>query len=172
MAELELANEILKTSAVFFAQAELDRRLRIVAYIDAPRDRLGVQPICACCRSTVSVTDAELSEGYLVNALVDLDQVNWAVNGIRKLWHAARRTGHEVGRDQVGRLTGIAGICGAVRGKHRIATTFSDRSAPRHPDLVKRGWDVPTATDQLWMADCSYATSARCSLGATRAPKC
>jgi len=28
VAELERANEILKTSAAFFAQAELDRRLR------------------------------------------------------------------------------------------------------------------------------------------------
>jgi putative transposase len=51
---------------------------------------------------------------------------------------------------------GIAGISGAVRGKHRTVTTRPDRSAPRHPDLVKRGWDAPTGTDQLWVADFSY----------------
>ncbi|MBK8468410.1 MAG: DDE-type integrase/transposase/recombinase [Actinomycetales bacterium] len=28
--------------------------------------------------------------------------------------------------------------------------------APRHPDLVKRGWDTPTAPDELWVADFSY----------------
>lgn len=51
---------------------------------------------------------------------------------------------------------GIAGITGAVRGKHHTVTTRSDRSAPRHPDLVKRGWGTPNAVDQLWVADFSY----------------
>ena len=142
----------------------------IVAYIDAYRDRFGVEPICTVlCEHGVTiapstyyarlqqrVTDAELTEAYLVNALVDLHRANWGVYGIRKLWHAARRAGHEVGRDQVGRLMGIAGISGAVRGTHCTVTTRSDRSAPRHPDLVKRGWDAPTGADQLWVADFSY----------------
>jgi transposase InsO family protein len=142
----------------------------IVSYIDAHRDRFGVEPICTVltehgvtiapstyyARLQQRVTDAELEEAYLVNALVQLHQANWGVYGTRKLWHAARRAGHEVGRDQVGRLMGIAGISGAVRGKHRTVTTRSDRSAPRHPDLVKRGWDAPTWTDQLWVADFSY----------------
>jgi putative transposase len=142
----------------------------IVAYIDAYRDRFGVEPICTVlCEHGVTiapstyyarlqqrVTDAELTEAYLVNSLVDLHRANWGVYGIRKLWHAARRAGHEVGRDQVGRLMGIAGISGAVRGRHRTVTTRSDRSAPRHPDLVKRGWHGPTQTDQLWVADFSY----------------
>jgi transposase InsO family protein len=142
----------------------------IVAYIDAHRDRFGVEPICAVlsehgvtiapstyyARLQQRVTDAELAEAYLVNVLVDLHRANWGVYGVRKLWHAARRAGHEVGRDQVGRLMGIAGISGAVRGKHRTITTKSDRTAPRHPDLVNRGWRGPTQTDQLWVADFSY----------------
>jgi putative transposase len=142
----------------------------IVAYIDAHRDRFGVEPICAVlsehgvtiapstyyARLQQRVTDTELEEAYLVNALVDLHQANWGVYGIRKLWHAARRAGHQVGRDQVGRLMGIAGISGAVRGRHHTVTTRSDRSAPRHPDLVKRGWDTPTGPDQLWVADFCY----------------
>ena len=58
----------------------------IVAYIDAYRDRFGVEPICAVlsehggtiapstyyARTKTPVTDAELQEAYLVNALVDL----------------------------------------------------------------------------------------------------
>ena len=141
-----------------------------MAYIDAHRDRFGVEPICAVlsehgvtiapstyyARLQRRVTDAELAEAYMVNVLVDLHRANWGVYGVRKLWHAARRAGHEVGRDQVGRLMGVAGISGAVRGKHRTTTTKSDRTAPRHPDLVKRGWHGPTATDQLWVADFSY----------------
>ena len=105
----------------------------IVAYIDAHRDRFGVEPICTVlsehgvsiapstyyARRITPVSPAELEEAYLVNALLDLHQANWGVYGVRKLWHAARRAGHEVGRDQVGRLMGIARISGAVRGRHR-----------------------------------------------------
>ena len=87
---------------------------------------------------------------------MDLHRANWGVYGVRKLWHAARRAGLQVGRDQVGRLMAIAGITGAVRGRHRTITTRSDRSAPRHPDLVKRRWNAPTGIDQLWVADFSY----------------
>ena len=35
-------------------------------------------------------------------------------------------------------------------------TTRRDQTAPRHPDLVQRGWHAPTGTDQLWVADFSY----------------
>ena len=87
---------------------------------------------------------------------VDLHQTNWGVYGVRKLWPAARRAGLDVGRDRVGRLMAIAGISGAVRGRHRTLTTRRDPSRPRHPDLVKRGWDTPTEPDQLWVADFSY----------------
>ncbi len=41
----------------------------------------------------------------------------------------------------------IAGITGAVRGRHRTRTTVRDTATVRHPDLVKRGWDDPAGTD-------------------------
>ena len=142
----------------------------IVAYIDTYRDRFGVEPICAVLSEhgvTIApstyyahkarpVSDAALTEAYLVNALVTLHRANWGVYGVRKLWHAARRAGIDVGRDQVGRLMAIARVTGAVRGRHRTATTRRDERAPRHPDLVGRGWHAPTAPDQLWVADFSY----------------
>ena len=53
-------------------------------------------------------------------------------------------------------VVAIAGISGAVRGRHRTTTTRRSAEAPRHPDLVKRGWHVPSAPDQLWVADFSY----------------
>jgi putative transposase len=37
-------------------------------------------------------------------ALVTLWEDNYRVYGARKLWKAAHRAGHDVGRDQVGRL--------------------------------------------------------------------
>ncbi|MGL4174124.1 MAG: IS3 family transposase [Actinomycetota bacterium] len=88
--------------------------------------------------------------------MVTLWKEDWGVYGVRKLWPAARRAGLQVGRDQVGRLMAIGGVTGAVRGRHRIRTTTGDPGAPRHPDLVKRGWDIPARVDQLWVADFSY----------------
>jgi putative transposase len=142
----------------------------IVAYVDTYRDRFGVEPICAVLSEhgiTIApstyyahkarpVSDAALAEAYLVNALVGLHRANWGVYGVRKLWHAARRAGLDVGRDQVGRLMAIAGVRGAVRGQHRTTTTRRDQRAPRHPDLVGRAWNAPTGPDQLWVADFSY----------------
>ncbi|MBM9469627.1 IS3 family transposase [Nakamurella leprariae] len=106
-------------------------------------------------RRAAPVSAATLRQAYLVNALIDLWRVNWGVYGARKLWHAARRAGLDVGRDQVGRLMAIGGISGAVRGRHRTRTTERDDRAARHPDLVQRGWDRPTGPDQLWVADFS-----------------
>jgi putative transposase len=154
----------------------------IINYIDDHRAVHGVEPICTVlaeagvriapstyyARKQQPVSDAGLEEAYLVNALVALWQSNWGVYGVRKLWHAARRAGldagldpdRSLGRDQVARLMGIAGITGAVRGRHRTRTTVRDEKAPRHPDLVKRGWNAPTGMDpgidQLWVADFSY----------------
>jgi putative transposase len=142
----------------------------IVDYIEAHRARFGVEPICRVLsehgvkiapssyyeRRRQPVTDAELEEAYLANALVTLHTENWSVYGARKLWKTARRAGLDVGRDQVARLMGIAGISGAVRGRHRTTTTRRDDTASRHPDLVKRGWDSPTRIEELWVADFSY----------------
>ena len=142
----------------------------IVDYIDSHRESFGVEPICAVlaeagiviapstfyARRQARLTDTEMDDAYLANQLRSLWQHNWGVYGARKLWHAARRAGHDLGRDQVARLMRLAGIAGTVRGRHRTMTTQRDQTAPRHPDLVKRGWHAPTGVDQLWVADFSY----------------
>ena len=142
----------------------------IVDYIDTQRGRFGVEPVCAVlaqagiqiapstyyARSQAALTEAELGDAYLANQLRSLWQTNWGVYGARKLWHASRRAGLQVGRDQVARLMRIAGITGTIRGKHRTVTTRRDETVPRHPDLVRRGWAAPTRVDQLWVADFSY----------------
>lgn len=87
-------------------------------------------------------------------ALVTLWEDNYRVYGARKLWKAARRAGHDVGRDQVARLMRAAGICGARRGK-RVRTTKADPAAVRHPDLVKRQFTA-TAPNQLWVTDLTF----------------
>ncbi len=102
------------------------------------------------------VTDAELEDADLANALVTLHREEWSVYGVRKLYRAARHAGLDIGRDQVARLMRIAGIRGVVRGRHHTTTTRPDRGAPRHPDLVGRQWNAPEAVDELWVADFSY----------------
>ena len=147
----------------------------IVDYIDAYRARFGVAPICAvlaqhgatiapstyyatvATRIAQRVSDADLDDAHRANQLFDLHRLNRGVYGRRKLWHAARRAGLRLGRDQVERLMRLVGIVGAVRGAHSTITTRRSTAAvARHPDLVKRAWSTPTGTDQWWVADFSY----------------
>ncbi|EIV38201.1 transposase [Mycobacteroides abscessus 3A-0122-R] len=93
-------------------------------------------------------------DAVLGPALVQLWEDNYRVYGARKLWKAARRAGHDVGRDQVARLMRAAGICGARRGK-RVRTTTPDPGAGRHPDLVKREFTA-TAPNVLWVTDLTF----------------
>jgi len=90
----------------------------------------------------------------MVSALVALWKANYSVYGAHKLWKAARRAGHDVGRDQVARLMRIAGIRGHKRAK-RVITTRRDDQAQRSPDLVKRDFSA-TAPNQLWVTDLTY----------------
>ena len=82
---------------------------------------------------------------------------NYRVYGARKLWKAARRAGHHIGRDQVSRLMRIQRIEGVRRGK-RVRTTKSDPGAPRHPDLVERDFTA-TAPNQLRVTDLTFVST-------------
>jgi putative transposase len=142
----------------------------IVAYIDAYRGRFGVVPICTVLSThgmpiapstyyaikARGATAAELADAYAANAILDAWRANRRVYGVRKLWHAMRRAGWMLGRDQVARLMGIVGIAGVIRGQHRTITTRRDPQAPRHPDLIGRAWHLPTRPDQWWVADFTY----------------
>ena len=64
--------------------------------------------------------------------LMALWVANYQVYGARKLWLAARRAGHDIGRDQVARLMRELGIRGVRRGRRcsRPAATIGP-SEPR-----------------------------------------
>jgi putative transposase len=89
--------------------------------------------------------------------LLALWTANYRVYGARKLWKAARRAGHDVGRDQVTRLMRELGIRGVRRGK-RVFTTRRDDRAGRPPDLVRRNFTA-TAPNQLWVTDLTYVAT-------------
>ena len=89
-----------------------------------------------------------------MQALMVLWVANRKVYGAHKLWKAARRAGHEVGRDQVARLMRELGICGVSR-RRKVFTTKSDPDASRAPDLVKRDFTADRP-DALWVTDLTY----------------
>jgi putative transposase len=60
---------------------------------------------------------------------------NYRVYGVRKMWKAMGRAGHDVGRDQVGRLMRELSIEGVRRGR-KVRTTRPDEQAGRPADLV------------------------------------
>jgi len=95
-----------------------------------------------------------IRDGRLRPILRRLWEDNYCVYGARKLWKAARRAGHVVGRDQVARLMRAEGIEGVRRGR-RVRTTRPDPGAPRHPDLVRRDFTA-TTPNQLWVTDLTY----------------
>ena len=140
-----------------------------MAFIDANRDDvvegkpLGVEPICRVLQVAPSSFYAAKTrppsaracrDAELIPELITLWENNYRVYGARKLWKAAHRAGMDVGRDQVARLMGVAGIEGVRRTK-KVRTTRPDPVAARHPDLVGRLFQA-AAPNQLWVTDLTY----------------
>jgi putative transposase len=132
----------------------------IVAYIDEHRDTFGVEPICAQLQVAPSTYDAARSrvpspravrDEVMIPVLVALWAANYRVCGAHNLWKAARRAGHDIGRDQVARLMRVAGIEGVCR-RRGLRTTRPDDTTPRHRDLVRRHFTA-TAPNRLWVTD-------------------
>jgi putative transposase len=135
----------------------------IVAFIDEQRDEFGVEPICTVLQVAPSTYYAVKSrpvsaraarDAVMIPILVALWTANYRVYGAHKLWKAARRAGHEIGRDQVARLMRHAGIAGVSR-KRRLRTTRPDPTAPRPADLVKRDFTA-ARPNELWVTDLTY----------------
>lgn len=98
-----------------------------------------------------------ISDAVLMPILLALWIRNYSVYGRRKLTKAARRAGHDVGRDQVARLMRQLDIRGATRAAKRY-TTRSDPAAVRAPDLVGRDFTA-TRPNEKWVADFTYCST-------------
>jgi len=137
-----------------------------VAFIDDNRQEFGVEPICETLQVAPSTYYAakkrvpsarQLRDQVMIPILVALWRVNRKVYGAHKLWKAARRAGHDIGRDQVARLMKTAGIEGVAR-RRKVRTTRSDPAADRHPDLVDRRFNAD-APNRLWTVDLTYVAT-------------
>ena len=138
----------------------------MVAYIDGHRDEFGVEPICralqvapstyyAAKARELSPSQRALRDAAMAQVLMVLWVANRKVYGAHKLWRAARRAGHDIGRDQTARLMRQLGIEGISRRKKKVFTTVSDRDATRAPDLVNRQFRADRP-DALWVTDLTY----------------
>ena len=94
-----------------------------MSFVDAHRGELGVEPICTALQVAPSTYYAAkhrqrlpsaraVSDAVWMPVLLALWVANRKVYGARKLWKAARRAGHEIGRDQVARLMRQLGVRG------------------------------------------------------------
>ena len=138
----------------------------IVAFIDDNRDEFGVEPICTTLQVAPStyysaksrpLSARAIGDAIMMPILLTLWRANYSVYGARKLWKAARKAGHVIGRDQVARLMCELGIAGVKRSR-RVRTTRRDDTAVRSPDLVERDFtaDRPNA---LWVTDLTFVAT-------------
>ena len=137
-----------------------------VKFIDDNKDEFGVEPICTTLQVATSTYYAAKSRPLSARAMRDavmmpillaLFRANYSVYGARKLWVAARRAGHTIGRDQVARLMGELGI-GGVRRSRRVRTTIAGDKADRPADLVKRDFTA-VRPNRLWVTDLTFVST-------------
>jgi putative transposase len=136
----------------------------IVEFIDANRDEFGVEPICTALQVAPStyysaksrpLSPRALRDAVMMPILLGLWATNRKVYGAHKLWKAARRAGHDIGRDQVARLMRELDIRGVSRRRNKVFTTRPDPDAMRAPDLVNRRFRAERP-DALWVTDLTY----------------
>lgn len=124
----------------------------MIAFIDEYREQFGVEAICRILGATECgfitsrgyraaktrpVSARSVRDEILIEEARRIHQENYSVYGVRKMWHAMRHAGWNVGRDQVARLMKVAGIQGVRRGRKPVTTRPAGGDDQR-PDLVER----------------------------------
>lgn len=141
----------------------------MIWFVDMHREQFGVEAICRILGATecgfITSRGFRAAETRLASARSVRDEIvigevrrihqeNYSVYGVRKMWHAMRRAGWDVGRDQVARLMKVAGLQGVRRGRKPVTTRPAGGDDQR-PDLVERRF-VADRPQQLWVADITY----------------
>jgi putative transposase len=155
----------------------------VVEFIDAHKDRFGVEPICAVLReqgrgiapSTYYAHKTRPPSARAVRderVLVEIRrvhrdrQIGRGLYGARKVWnHLRHEHDHDelpdglgpVSRCQVERIMRRHGLRGVRRGK-QFVTTRPDAKALRPPDRVRRNFSA-AAPNQLWVVDFTYVAT-------------
>jgi len=138
----------------------------IVGFVDDNRAEFGVEPICRALQVAPSTYYAAkkretnpsaraVRDAAMMQVLMTLWVANRKVYGAHKLWKAAQRAGHDIGRDATARLMRLMAIEGVSRQRRKVFTTRADPDALRAPDLVNRDFTA-TGPNQLWVTDLTY----------------
>ena len=154
--ELRRANEILRKASAYFAMAELDRQVPMtMAFIDAHRAELGIEPICrelAVAPSSYHQHAARLTDPGKRSARARRDddlkshirgvhEASFGLYGSRKVWRQLLWENVTIAKCTVERLMKVMGLAGARRGKSCV-TTVRDRKAACPLDKVNREFKV------------------------------
>ena len=138
----------------------------MIAFIDANRDRFGVEPICRVLPIAPSTYHAAshrpssaraVRDGELKTEIARVHAEHFGVYGARKVWRQLHREGIGVARCTAERLMGELGLEGVRRAKPHKTTT-PDAAAARPVDLVERNFSA-TRPNQLWVADLTYVAT-------------
>jgi putative transposase len=136
----------------------------MIAFIDANRNRFGVEPICRSLQVAPSTywsakrrppCARSVRDEQLRTEIIRVHRENFGVYGAPKIWAQLNREGIGVARCTVERLMGDLGLQGAVRGKFKRTTIAADDPAARPADLVDRQFTA-SAPNRLWVADLTY----------------
>ena len=142
----------------------------MIRFIDEYRNRFSVEFICTTLKNN-RVGGFITSRGYrqskargpsarrlrdavLVERISTVHRDNYSVYGVRKMWHALRREGIDIGREHTARLMRLAGVSGKNKGRSPV-TTRRSKTVDTRPDLVGREFTA-SGPNKLWVADITY----------------
>ncbi len=142
----------------------------MIRFIDEYRNRFSVEFICKTLKKNRAggfitsrgyrqskargLSARRLRDAVLIERIRAVHQDNYGVYGVRKMWHALRREGIDIGREQTARLMRLAGISGKGKGRSPITTRRANVPDLR-PDLVEREFKAQ-GPNKLWVADITY----------------
>jgi putative transposase len=133
----------------------------VSAFIDAYRERFGVEFICQTIGVSASAyyqrasgerSARTVEDERLLAIIRAVHAANYEAYGYRRTWKALLRAGERVPRCQVQRLMREHAIQGAKRRGRPWRTTIPDPAAQRPADLVERDFTAE-APDRLWVCD-------------------
>ncbi|WP_197694528.1 IS3 family transposase, partial [Corynebacterium belfantii] len=84
----------------------------------------------------------------LIERISAIHRDNYGVLGVRKMWHALRCDGIDIGREQTARLMRLAGVSGKGKGRSPL-TTRKPNVPDLRPDLVEREFKAQ-GPNKLW----------------------
>ena len=140
----------------------------MIRFIDKYRNRFSVEFLCTTLKNNRAgefITSRgyrqskargpsarRLRDAVLVERISTVHRDNYGVYGVRKMWHALRREGINIGREHTARLMRLASV--SSKGGSPI-TNREANVLDLRPDLVEREFKAQ-GPNKLWVADITY----------------